>query len=95
MKKSFQDRNEPEQVVDQRDVSQPLKQLMKGLGDKISYFLPGFYVREEVEEKSKTSFDDPHSFASSEFVETRTKAHHLDEGLCVCTKKEGFHQRSK
>ena len=47
-----------------RNVSQPLKQLMRGLGDKISYFLPGFYVREEVEEKSKTSFDDPRSFAS-------------------------------
>ena len=32
--------------------------------DKISHFLLGFYVREEEEEKAKTSFDDPRSSVS-------------------------------
>ena len=45
-----------------RDVSQPLKQLMRGLGDKISHFSFWFLrEREGDEEKYKNSFDDPRS----------------------------------
>ena len=70
-----------------RDMSQPLKHLIRGLGNKISHILFGFlHEREEEEKQFKTYFNDSQSSVSRNSSRQELKFIALTRVICVYPK---------